>query len=166
MNINFLLILLVAFFLVDRMSCFCSFSSPSLSSSFPTLLLRRSVRPSTGAGQLLFMSTEEENKISNHRTLAPGSHQSEMEVKKSRFIGYAQHVETWPEAQAYIEQVKMEHPKARHWCVGFRCGVNPVSERCNDDGEPQGTAGLPILGAIRGEDLSDVVCVVVRYFGK
>lgn len=90
---------------------------------------------------------------------------SELEVKKSRFLGYAKHAENWNEALAYIEEVKAEHPKGRHWCYGFQCGVNPVSERCSDDGEPTGTAGLPILGAIKGEELSDVVCVVVRYFG-
>ena len=99
------------------------------------------------------------------RTLAEGSFSSEMEVKKSRFIGYAKHVATWDEAQKYIDEVKAEHPKARHWCFGFRSGWNPVNERCSDDGEPTGTAGAPILGAIRGEDLSDTVCVVVRYFG-
>jgi len=90
---------------------------------------------------------------------------SEIGVKKSRFLGYAQNVENWDEAKNYIEEVRREHPKARHWCFGFRCGNNPVQERCSDDGEPTGTAGVPILGAIKGEDLSDVVCVVVRYFG-
>jgi hypothetical protein len=80
------------------------------------------------------------------RTLAPGSHTSELEVKKSRFLGYAKHAENWDEALAYIQEVKAEHPKGRHWCHGFQCGVNPVSERCSDDGEPTGTAGLPILG--------------------
>ena len=141
------------------------------------------------------------------RTLAPGSHVSELEVKKSRFLGYATHAENWDDAITYIEQVKAEHPKARHWCYGFQCGYNPVNERCSDDGEPTGTAGVPILGtagnlhrpsliasqvwsglvlnlfanflsgalihllglfvlgAIKGERLSDVVCVVVRYFG-
>lgn len=99
------------------------------------------------------------------RTLAEGEFSSEMEVKKSRFIGYARHVKTWDDAQMYIEKVKNEHPKARHWCYGFRSGANPVNERCSDDGEPTGTAGAPILSAIRGEDLSDTVCIVVRYFG-
>ena len=89
----------------------------------------------------LTMSADTERK-----TLAPGSHMAEMEVKKSRFLGYAKHVESWDEAQQYIEDVKSEHPKGRHWCYGFRCGVNPVQERCSDDGEPTGTAGLPILG--------------------
>lgn len=99
------------------------------------------------------------------QTLAPGSHMSEMEIKKSRFLGYAQHADSWQAAQDYIAEIKQLHPKARHWCVGFRCGVNPVQERSSDDGEPQGTAGAPILGAITGEGLSDTVCVVVRYFG-
>lgn len=70
-------------------------------------------------------------------------------MKKSRFLGYAKHAENWNEALAYIEEVKAEHPKGRHWCYGFQCGVNPVSERCSDDGEPTGTAGLPILGMSR-----------------
>lgn len=90
---------------------------------------------------------------------------SEMEVKKSRFLGYATHADNWDDATTYLEQVKAEHPKARHWCYGFQCGYNPVHQRCSDDGEPTGTAGAPILGAIKGERLSNVVCVVVRYFG-
>jgi len=99
------------------------------------------------------------------RTLAPGSFNTEMEVKKSRFLGHAKHVENWSEAQAYIDEVKALHPKARHWCYAACFGVNPVSARCSDDGEPTGTAGPPILNAINGEELSDVVCVVVRYSG-
>jgi hypothetical protein len=90
----------------------------------------------------LFISTDAS------RTLAPGSHVSELEVKKSRFLGYAKHVENWAEATSYIDQVKTEHPKARHWCYGLQCGVNSVTERCSDDGEPTGTAGLPILGTL------------------
>lgn len=112
-------------------------------------------------GRRLWMSSRSEV----IRTLEPGSHQAEMEVKKSRFIGFAKNVENWEDAKAYIDSIKAEHPKGRHWCYGFVCGFNPVQERSNDDGEPQGTAGAPILGAIKGEELSDVVCVVVRYFG-
>jgi uncharacterized YigZ family protein len=110
-------------------------------------------------------SSSSDNANHAQRTLAEGAFDAEMEVKKSRFIGYAKHVKTWDEAQAYMEVVKREHPKARHWCHGFRSGANPVNERCSDDGEPSGTAGAPILNAIRGEGLSDVVCLVVRYFG-
>jgi hypothetical protein len=73
------------------------------------------------------------------RTLAPGSRMSELEVKKSRFLGYAQHADNWKDAQDYIAEIKALHPKGRHWCFGFRSGVNPVQERCSDDGEPTGT---------------------------
>jgi uncharacterized YigZ family protein len=101
----------------------------------------------------------------SQQTLAPGSHMAEMIVKKSRFIGYAKHTDSWVDAQDYIQQIKEEHPKARHWCFGFRCGSNPVQERSSDDGEPSGTAGAPILNGITGENLSDTVVIVVRYFG-
>jgi uncharacterized YigZ family protein len=107
----------------------------------------------------MYMATE------SQQTIAPGSHMAEMEVKKSRFIGCTKHTDSWLDAQEYIQKIKEEHPKARHWCFGFRCGANPVQERSSDDGEPTGTAGSPILNAIIGEGLSDTVCVVVRYSG-
>lgn len=101
-----------------------------------------------------------------HETLAAGVHTAEMEVKKSRFIAYAIHAETWVAAREFLENnVRKEHAKARHWCYGVCLGVNPVNERCSDDGEPSGTAGQPILQALRTEGVSDTMCIVVRYFG-
>lgn len=91
--------------------------------------------------------------------------EAEQTIKKSRFIGIAKHCTSWEEAQEFIKSIRDEHPKARHACFGFVCGTNPVQERCSDDGEPTGTAGPPILGGINGEELSDTVCVVVRYSG-
>jgi uncharacterized YigZ family protein len=119
----------------------------------------------------------------NQVTLTPGNtYESEMVVKKSRFIALARHVSSWADAQAFIDQTKVDHPKARHWCSAFRGVVvvdtesankndasgssTVITERCNDDGEPSGTAGQPILNALQTEgDLVNVVCVVVRYFG-
>ena len=125
----------------QRISCSTTFNS----GRYSTIGMKKPPPPTTTTSRrmmmMMMMSSTE-----TQRTLGPGSHISEMEVKKSRFIGYAKHVSTWENAQEYIEQVKMEHPKARHWCYGFRGGYNPVSERCSDDGEPTGTAGLPILG--------------------
>lgn len=89
------------------------------------------------------------------KTLLPNSNElySEEEiVKKSRFIGLATHCTSWEEAQVYLEQVRKEHPKSRHVCFGFVSGGIDVgeggvgTERCSDDGEPTGTAGVPILG--------------------
>ena len=114
----------------------------------------------------VLFSTKSGNADETLKTLAPGAfYMAELEVKKSRFLGYASHARTWDDAKSYIEHVKSEHPKARHWCYGYCGGYNPVNERCSDDGEPSGTAGAPILNALRGEGMSDSVCVVVRYFG-
>lgn len=86
-------------------------------------------------------------------------------IKKSTFIGIVHGCSSYAEAQDFLKSVKEEHSKARHWCHGFVGGSNPMTERSSDDGEPQGTAGAPILAALRGEDLTDTVCVVVRYSG-
>lgn len=102
---------------------------------------------------------------SSWKTLDVGSHSSDMKVKKSNFIAYAKHVDSWEKAQEYLSEIKREHPKARHWCYGYCGGVNPAIERSSDGGEPSGTAGAPIVRAIHGEVLSDTICVVVRYFG-
>jgi uncharacterized YigZ family protein len=117
------------------------------------------------SGSRCFMTSDAKETAASSTTLAPGLHEAEMEVKKSRFIGYAQHVTTWKDAQDFLNIIKEEHPKSRHIAFGFVAGSNPVQERCSDDGEPTGTAGLPVLGGIKGEELSDVVCAVVRYFG-
>lgn len=112
----------------------------------------------------IHMSTDSSSSSSSSsviRTLAPGSHFTEYQIKKSRFLAYASHVRSWQEAQTYLKTIRAQHPKARHWCYAY-CGT---TERCSDDGEPTGTAGLPILGAIQAESLSDTMCVVVRYFG-
>eukprot|EP00804_Cyclotella_cryptica_P004139 CCRYP_016864-RB/>CCRYP_016864-RB protein AED:0.06 eAED:0.06 QI:210/1/1/1/0.5/0.33/3/704/250 len=92
-------------------------------------------------------------------------------IKKSRFIGIATSCATWEEAQLHLDRVRKDHPKSRHVCFGFVSGGGGTdhggvgTERCSDDGEPTGTAGVPILGAIKGEGLSDTLCIVVRYFG-
>jgi len=147
----------------SELACFWNNPAPVRRIKDPsfTVLDRRRVALFTSS------SSESSSKVdgSTLKTLAPGSHVAEMEVKKSRFLGYASHVDSWSSAKLFLEQVKNEHPKARHWCFAFCGGHNPVNERCSDDGEPSGTAGSPILNALRGEGLSDTICVVVRYFG-
>jgi len=92
-------------------------------------------------------------------------YEDEQVIKKSRFIGLTKHCTSWESAQEFVKSIRSMHPKARHTCFAFVGGFNPKTERCSDDGEPTGTAGNPILGGINGEDLSDTVCVVVRYSG-
>ena len=90
--------------------------------------------------------------------------ESEFVEKRSRFIGYIKPVETEAEARAFVEQIKKRHYDARHncWCYLLREGG---VVRYSDDGEPQGTAGQPMLGVFEKEGITDLVCVVTRYFG-
>ncbi len=90
--------------------------------------------------------------------------ESEFVEKRSRFIGYIKPVETEAEARAFVEKIKKRHSDARHncWCYLLREGG---VVRYSDDGEPQGTAGQPMLGVFEKEGITDLVCVVTRYFG-
>ena len=90
--------------------------------------------------------------------------QAELVEKRSRFIGQVKPVETEEEARAFVEQVKKKHYDARHNCWCYRLQEGGV-ERYSDDGEPQGTAGQPMLNVFQREEITNVVCVVTRYFG-
>ena len=92
-----------------------------------------------------------------------GPGEAEFTEKRSRFLGHIRHVDSEEEAKAFVNQIKKEHYDARHncWCYLLRGGV----ERYSDDGEPQGTAGIPMLEVFRREGVTDMVCVVTRYFG-
>ena len=85
--------------------------------------------------------------------------------KKSRFIAHIKIVETEEEAVKFIGEVKKKHYDARHNCSAFIIGKKKELLRCSDDGEPQGTAGKPILDVLMGSELVNIVCVVTRYFG-
>ncbi len=89
--------------------------------------------------------------------------EAEIVEKKSRFIAHVKPIKTHIEAAEYIEAIKKKYWDARHNCTAFRLG-NGI-ERYNDDGEPGGTAGMPILDVLRGRDIVDAVVVVTRYFG-
>ena len=85
--------------------------------------------------------------------------------KKSEFIGYAKRVENEEEAKAFVNEIKSMHKQARHNCWAYVIGENMGIQRYSDDGEPQGTAGIPILEVIKKNDLTDCAVVVTRYFG-
>jgi uncharacterized YigZ family protein len=90
---------------------------------------------------------------------------AEIEVKRSRFRSRIVRVETEEAARAVIAGQRRAYGTAGHHCSAFVLGPTGATLRSNDDGEPSGTAGPPILDALRGEDLSDVVAVVTRWFG-
>ena len=92
-----------------------------------------------------------------------GAGEAELVEKRSQFLGHVRGVETEDEARAFIAEMKKKYYDARHncWCYIIRGGA----ERYSDDGEPQGTAGIPMLEVFRREGIVNVVCVVTRYFG-
>ena len=99
-----------------------------------------------------------------YKTLAEGG-EAEYEIQKSRFIAYTAHVTTEEAAQEFIRSIKKKDFDARHHCSAWVLGKNASLQRSNDDGEPGGTAGNPILEAIKKNGLTDIVIVVTRYFG-
>ena len=92
---------------------------------------------------------------------SPG--ESELTEKRSRFLGHVRMVESEEEAKAFIAEMKRKYYDARHncWCYAIRDGA----ERYSDDGEPQGSAGIPMLEVLRRRGVTNAVCVVTRYFG-
>jgi len=85
--------------------------------------------------------------------------------KGSKFIGYVFPITSEEDVKIYINQLKKKHHAARHWCYAWQLGVEDVSYRVNDDGEPNNSAGNPIYGQILSKDITNVLVVVVRYFG-
>ena len=102
--------------------------------------------------------------ITTYKTLSAPI-QAEFKDKGSRFIAYAYPVLTVDDVKKHIDDLRQEHHKARHWCYAYRLGTDGNQFRANDDGEPSGSAGRPILGQIDSFELTDVLVVVVRYFG-
>lgn len=93
-----------------------------------------------------------------------GNSETEFVEKRSRFIGHIWPVESEEEARGHIEKMKKKYHDARHNCWCYRLKEGGV-ERYSDDGEPQGTAGQPMLGVFQKEGVTNVCCVVTRYFG-
>ncbi|WP_148877654.1 YigZ family protein [Streptococcus sp. Marseille-P7375] len=91
--------------------------------------------------------------------------QAQEEIKKSRFICHAKRVYSEEEARDFIAAIKKEHYKATHNCSAFIVGEKSEIKRTSDDGEPSGTAGVPMLGVMENHQLTNVCFVVTRYFG-
>lgn len=90
---------------------------------------------------------------------------AEFKDRGSRFLAYALPVHSLADFKSALEQVRQEHPKATHHCFAYRLGHDGQQYRVSDDGEPSGTAGRPILGQIDRKKITNILVVVVRYFG-
>lgn len=106
----------------------------------------------------------EVNNMIEYKTIA-NSASAQWEISKSRFLSYAAHVEDEQQAQDFITSIKKKHFDARHNCSAYIIGERGQIQKSSDDGEPSGTAGVPILEVLKKNDLSDIVLVVTRYFG-
>lgn len=89
---------------------------------------------------------------------------NEIEIEKSRFICHLKRINSKEEAEEYIQKINKIHYKATHNCSCYSL-YNPNYQKCSDDGEPQGTAGIPMLDAIKKANINNIVAVVTRYFG-
>ncbi|HEY4552396.1 MAG TPA: YigZ family protein [Bacillaceae bacterium] len=94
-----------------------------------------------------------------------GHGEHEIVIQKSRFIAHINRVETEEAAQAFIQEVKKKHWDATHNCSAYMIGEHNQIQKANDDGEPSGTAGVPMLEVLKKRSLKDTVVVVTRYFG-
>ncbi|MFC5631805.1 MULTISPECIES: YigZ family protein [Streptococcus] len=102
--------------------------------------------------------------MKNYKTIAKDGIVEE-DIKKSRFICHLKRIETEEEGRDYISQIKKEHYKANHSCSAMIIGEDGLLKRSSDDGEPSGTAGVPMLTVLEKKGLTNVVAVVTRYFG-
>ena len=101
----------------------------------------------------------------NNYITVKGYGESEIILSKSRFLTYVERVETEEEANLFIDKIKKMHASATHNCSCYMIGEHDQIQKANDDGEPSGTAGVPMLEVLKKQGLKDTVVVVTRYFG-
>ena len=100
-----------------------------------------------------------------YKTISKASPEALYKEKGSKFLGYAFPISSEEDVAPILQELKIKHHKARHWCYAWRLGVEYETFRVNDDGEPNNSAGQPIYGQLLSYDLTNVLVVVVRYFG-
>jgi uncharacterized YigZ family protein len=101
----------------------------------------------------------------SHYYTVKGYGEHEINIQKSRFIAYVERAETEQDAQEFIQSIKKKHHDANHNCSAYLIGEHDQIQKANDDGEPSGTAGVPILEVLKKKKLKDTVVVITRYFG-
>ena len=100
-----------------------------------------------------------------YKTLRKPSEEVLFKDKNSKFLGYAFPIQNEEEIKHHIDHLKKKHHAARHWCYAWQLGKDAIQYRVNDDGEPGNSAGQPIYGQIQAYGVTDILIVVVRYFG-
>ena len=106
-----------------------------------------------------------QNIIDSYKTITQPSREGLFKDRGSKFYGYAFPISNEEEIKEKIELLKKQHYNARHWCYAWQLGKNYDHYRANDDGEPSNSAGMPIYGQLKSFNVTNVLVVVVRYFG-
>lgn len=101
----------------------------------------------------------------NFKTIESAVENTLLKEKGSKFLGFAFPVNNEEELKHALEKIRAEHPKATHHCYAFRMGLNGENYRANDDGEPSGSAGLPIYNQLLAHEITNVLVISVRYYG-
>jgi uncharacterized YigZ family protein len=100
-----------------------------------------------------------------YKTLAEATEEQLFKEKNSKFLGYAYPISTEDEVKPILLGLRKQHPNAVHFCYAYQVGAEQIYYRANDDGEPSGSAGIPIYGQIQSFGITNVMLVIVRYFG-
>ncbi len=100
-----------------------------------------------------------------YKTITKPSQGELFKDKNSKFYGYAFPVIKEEQIKTHLEALKKEHYSARHWCYAYQIGTETIQYRANDDGEPNNSAGMPIYGQIQSFNVTNILIIVVRYFG-
>jgi uncharacterized YigZ family protein len=100
-----------------------------------------------------------------YKTLAEATEEQLFKEKNSKFLGYAYPISTEDEVKPILLGLRKQHPNAVHFCYAYQVGAEQIYYRANDDGEPSGSAGIPIYGQIQSFGITNVMLVILRYFG-
>lgn len=100
-----------------------------------------------------------------YKTISNPSEGEIFKDKNSKFYGFAFPISAEEQVKAHLEALKKEHYSARHWCYAYQIGTETIQYRANDDGEPNNSAGMPIYGQIQSFDVTNILIVVIRYYG-
>lgn len=103
--------------------------------------------------------------LHEYKTIEKPVENTLLKEKGSKFIGFAFPVNNETELKTALDKIRIEHPKATHHCYAFRMGLNGENYRANDDGEPSGSAGLPIYNQLLANEITNVLVISVRYYG-
>lgn len=103
--------------------------------------------------------------IDEYKTITNKIGEGTYSEKRSKFLAFSHHVETLDEVKEIVASYRKKYYDARHVCYAYKLGAERTEFRANDDGEPSSTAGKPILGQINSNDLTDILIIVVRYYG-